>query len=272
MTVLRPVRGRARLDLGDLWKYRDLLYILAWRDVKVRYKQATLGIVWTVLQPLLLVALFTFVFRRIADIHLKGLSGIPYPVFAFTGLLPWLLFATIVPASAASIVNNSALVSKVYFPRLVIPFGTVLGRTPDFLISTVLMLVLMAAYGFAPPLTALLLPLIMVASMLAAASLGVWFSALNVAYRDVQYVVPFLIQAWIFFTPIAYPTSSVPARLHFLPALNPMTWVIDLTRWSLLGSRIDLWVTLGSAATMCIALVSGLYYFRRVQDFFADVV
>jgi lipopolysaccharide transport system permease protein len=269
---MQPVRGRARLELGDLWRYRDLLYILAWRDVKVRYKQATLGIIWTVLQPLLLVALFTFVFRRIADIHLKGLGGIPYPVFAFTGLLPWLLFATIVPSAAASVVTNSALVSKVYFPRIVIPFGSVLGRTPDFLISTVLLLVLMGVYGYAPPNTALLLPLIMVASMLAAASLGVWFAALNVAYRDVQYVVPFLIQAWIFFTPIAYPTSSVPAKLHWLPALNPMTWVIDVTRWSLIGSPIELGVTVGSAATMCVALVSGLYYFRRVQNFFADVV
>lgn len=281
VTLLKPAGGWTRLELGDLWRYRDLLYILAWRDVKVRYKQAAFGIAWAVLQPLSLVALFTFVFSRIA--HITGGVGVPYPVFAFTGLLPWLLFATIVPGSATSIVQNSALVSKVYFPRLVIPLGSVLGRTPDFLISAALLLVIMGVYGFTPPWTALLLPLIMLASMLAAASLGIWFSALNVAYRDVQYIVPFLIQAWMFFTPIAYPTSAVPPKLLWLPALNPMSWVINVARWALIGMPVagggtlkhpgtPLWVVLTSAGAMCLLLVSGLYYFRRVQNFFADVV
>jgi lipopolysaccharide transport system permease protein len=273
ITVLKPAGGWTRLELADLWRYRDLLYILAWRDVKVRYKQATLGIAWTVLQPLLLVGLFTFVFTRIGGGFKSKLpAGVPYPVFAFTGLLPWLVFATIVPSSANSIVSNSALVSKVYFPRLVIPLGSVVARIPDFLISAIMLLVIMGIYGFAPPNTGLLLPVIMVASMLAAASLGIWFSALNVAYRDVQYVVPFLIQAGMFFTPIAYPTSSVPASLQWLPALNPMTWVINVARWSLLGSSIPVAVSLESAGTMCVLLVTGLYYFRKVQNFFADVV
>jgi homopolymeric O-antigen transport system permease protein len=270
VTVLKPVGGWPRFELAELWHYRDLLYILAWRDVKVRYKQATLGIAWTVLQPLSLMALFTFVFTRIA--HIKLSIDVPYPIFAFTGLLPWLLFANIVPASASSIVSNSALVSKVYFPRLTIPLGSVLARTPDFVISAVLLLAVMGVYGYEPRITTVLLPLLMVASMLAAASLGIWFSALNVAYRDVQYVVPFLIQAWMYFTPIAYPIGLVPSKLLWLPAINPMTWVIDVSRWALLGSAVHVWVTLASAGVMCLLLVTGIYYFRKVQNYFADVV
>lgn len=270
VTVLRPIRRWPGLELLELWRYRDLLYILAWRDVKVRYKQAVLGVAWTVLQPLLLVALFTMVFRRIA--HFNSDVGAPYPVFAFTGLLPWLLFSNIVPGAANAIISNSALVSKVYFPRLVIPVGAVLARTPDFLISTVMLLVIMGVYGYVPPVTIVLLPLIMVASMLAAASLGIWLSALNVAYRDVQYVVPFLMQAWMFLTPIAYPTTFVPAKLRWVPGANPMTWVIDVSRWALLGQPIPVSVTLASAAVMIVALVGGLYYFRKVQQFFADVI
>ncbi len=270
VTVLEPVSGWPRLELSELWHYRDLLYILAWRDVKVRYKQAALGIAWTVLQPLLLMALFTVVFTRIAHFTLS--IDAPYAVFAFTGLLPWLVFANIVPASANSIVSSSALVSKVYFPRLTIPLGSVLARTPDFLISAVLLLVVMGAYGYTPRVGTVLLPLLMVAAMLAAASLGIWFSALNVAYRDVQYVVPFLIQAWMFLTPVAYPTSLVPSKLLWVLALNPMTWVIDVARWALLGASLDGWVTLGSFGTMCFLFVTGVYYFRRVQNFFADVI
>lgn len=270
MTVLKPVSGWSRPELLDLWRYRDLLYILAWRDVKVRYKQAVLGVAWTVLQPLFLVAIFTLVFSRIGN--LKGSPGVPYPVFVFTGLLSWQLFVSIVPGSANSIVGNSALVSKVYFPRLVIPMSSVLAKSPDFLISAVLLLVMMGVYGYAPPTTVLLLPVIMFASMLAAASIGVWLSALNVAYRDVQYLVPFLMQAWLFTTPIAYPASAVPAEYAWLPALNPMSWVINVSRWALLGSTIPLWVTVVSAGTTLVLLVSGLYYFSRVQHFFADVV
>jgi homopolymeric O-antigen transport system permease protein len=270
LTVLQPVSGWPRLELGDLWRYRELLYILAWRDVKVRYKQAVIGVAWTVLQPLLLVALFTLVFHRIAALNTG--TTVPYPIFAFTGLLPWLQFSNIVPTASQSIVSNSMLVSKVYFPRLVIPVASVLARAPDFVISAILLLVIMAAYGYVPPPTVVLLPLIMIASMLAAASLGIWFSALNVAYRDIQYIVPFLMQAWMFFTPIAYPTSAVPAGLRWVPALNPMTWVIDVARWALLGSAVPAGVTAVSAGVMCVALVAGVFYFRRVQQYFADVI
>jgi lipopolysaccharide transport system permease protein len=237
--------------------------------VKVRYKQAAFGAAWAVLQPLILMALFTLVFQRIASVPS---SGVPYPVFAFAGLVPWTLFANTLGSSANSIVGSSELVSKVYFPRLAIPIAAVLGWTPDFLISSALLFVLMGIYGVVPPVTALLLPLVMIAAMFAAASLGIWFSALNVAYRDVRYVVPFLIQAWLFLTPIAYAASSVPPDLRWVPALNPMTWVIDLSRWALLGTPIAAGITIASAATMCVVLAAGLYYFRSVQHFFADVI
>ncbi|MDH5225617.1 MAG: ABC transporter permease [Actinomycetota bacterium] len=269
VNVLEPPGRFSALHLGELWHYRELLYILAWRDVKVRYKQAVLGAAWAVLQPLVLMGIFTLLFSRIADVPT---GDVPYPVFAFVGLVPWTMFASATTSSGASLVGNQNLVSKVYFPRLVIPAGAVLTWVPDFVISSALLFGVMAVFGFAPPLTALLLPVVMLAVMLAAFSVGVWLSALNVAYRDVQYVVPFLIQAWLFMTPVAYPTSSVPEGLRWLTGLNPMTWVIDLSRWALTGSSVSWSVASISLATTLVLLVSGLYYFRRVEHFFADVI
>lgn len=270
VTVIKVPGRWAGLEFGELWRHRDLVYLLSWRDVKVRYKQAVFGFAWTVLQPLLLMGLFTVVFTRIA----KGIDtgGIPYPVFAFTGLLPWTLFASIVNSSSASLVANANMISKVYFPRLAIPLGTIFGKGPDFLVSAVLLLVIMGIYGFVPPVSALLLPVVMLASMLAAASLGIWLSALNVAYRDMVYVTPLFMQVWLFITPIAYPASAVPGQLRWLTASNPMSWVINVARWAMLGSPMPLWVTVASASTMCILLVTGLVYFRRVEQFFADVI
>jgi len=268
-TVLEPPGRWSALRLGELWHYRELLYILAWRDVKVRYKQAVLGAAWAVLQPLVLMGIFTLLFSRIADVPT---GDVPYPVFAFVGLVPWTMFASATTSSGASLVGNQNLVSKVYFPRLVIPAGAVLTWVPDFVISSALLFGVMAVFGFAPPLTALLLPVVMLAVMLAAFSVGVWLSALNVAYRDVQYVVPFLIQAWLFMTPVAYPTSSVPEGLRWLTGLNPMTWVIDFSRWALTGGDVSWGVASISLATTAVLLVSGLYYFRRVEHFFADVI
>lgn len=267
--MLQPPSRWSALRLGDLWKYRELLYILAWRDVKVRYKQALLGAAWAVLQPLILMGIFTLLFGRIADVDT---GDVPYPVFAFAALVPWTMFASATASSGSSLVGNQNLVSKVYFPRLVIPAGAVMAWVPDFVVSGALLFVIMAIFGFVPPLTAALLPLVLVCTMIAAFSVGVWLSALNVAYRDVQYVVPFLIQAWLFLTPVAYPTSSVPEGLRWLTGLNPMSWVIDLSRWCLLGSEIS-WPVFGlSIAVTAVLLVSGLYYFRRVEHFFADVI
>ena len=268
-TVLEPPGRWSALKLGDLWHYRELLYILAWRDVKVRYKQALLGASWAFLQPLIMMGIFTLLFSRIANVPT---GGIPYPVFAFAALVPWTMFANATAGAGNSLVTNQALVSKVYFPRLVIPAGSVLGWVPDFLVGSALLFVIMAIFGFAPPATALLLPLVLLASIIASISVGVWVSALNVAYRDVQYVLPFLIQAWLFITPVAYPTTAVPEGLRWLTGLNPMLWVVDLARWALLGTDASWGLVLLSVLTTATLLVSGLYYFRRVEHFFADVI
>ena len=268
-TVLQPPGRWSALRLGELWHYRDLLYILAWRDVKVRYKQALLGAAWAVIQPLILMAIFTLLFSRIANVPT---GDVPYPVFAFVALVPWTMFANATAGSGSSLVGNQNLVSKVYFPRLVIPAGAVLAWIPDFVIGSGILFVIMAVFGFGPPVTAALLPFVMIAAAIASFSVGVWLSALNVAYRDVQYVVPFLIQAWLFITPVAYPTTSVPAKLRWLTGLNPMSWVVDLSRWVLLGTAASWGLVLLSVATTALLLVSGLYYFRRVEHFFADVI
>jgi lipopolysaccharide transport system permease protein len=269
VNVLEPPSRWSALKLGELWHYRELLYILAWRDVMVRYKQALLGAAWAVLQPLVMMGIFTLLFSRIANVPTEG---VPYPVFAFAALVPWTMFANATAASGSSLVGNQNLVSKVYFPRLVIPAGAVLAWIPDFVIGSAILFVIMAIFGFLPPITALLLPVVMLSAMIASFSVGVWLSALNVAYRDVQYVVPFLIQAWLFITPVAYPTSSVPERFRWITGLNPATWAIDFGRWALTGASSP-WPVVGlSIATTIVLLVSGLYYFRRVEHFFADVI
>ena len=269
VNVLEPPGRWSALKLGELWHYRELLYILAWRDVMVRYKQALLGAAWAVLQPLVMMGIFTLLFSRIANVPTEG---IPYPVFAFAALVPWTMFASAAAASGGSLVGNQNLVSKVYFPRLVIPAGAVLAWIPDFVIGSAILFVIMAIFGFLPPITALLLPVVMLAAMLASFSVGVWLSALNVAYRDVQYAVPFLIQVWLFITPVAYPTTSVPEGLRWVTGLNPMSWVIIFARWALLGTSVS-WAVAGlSIATTAVLLVTGLYYFGRVERFFADVI
>jgi len=269
VNVLEPPNRWSALKLGDLWHYRELLYILAWRDVMVRYKQALLGAAWAVLQPLVMMGIFTLLFSRIANVPTEG---VPYPVFAFAALVPWTMFSSSVAASGASLVGNQNLVSKIYFPRLVIPVAAVFAWIPDFVIGSAFLFVIMAIFRFVPPFTAVLLPIVMASTMISAFSVGVWLSALNVAYRDVQYVVPFLIQAWLFITPVAYPTSSVPVRFRWITGLNPATWAIDFGRWALTGASSPLLVVGLSIATTIVLLVSGLYYFRRVEHFFADVI
>ncbi len=269
VNVLEPPGRFSPLKLGELWHYRELLYILAWRDVKVRYKQALLGAAWALIQPLALMAIFTLLFSKVANVPT---GDVPYPVFAFVGLVPWTLFSNGVTNSGGSLVGSQNLVTKVYFPRLVIPASAVLAWIPDFVISSVFLFVIMAIFGFMPPITAVMLPVIMVVAIFAALSVGIWLSALNVAYRDVQYVVPFLIQIWLFLTPVAYPTTSVPEGLRWITGLNPMTWVIDLSRWSLTGASFDAGIAVMSLTVTVVLFVSGLYYFRRVEHFFADVI
>jgi lipopolysaccharide transport system permease protein len=269
--VMEPPTGWSALRLGEVWRARDLLLFFAWRDIKVRYAQASLGVAWAVLQPLLMMAVFAIFFGKLAKIQ-SG-SDVPYPVFALAGLVPWTFFANSLGAAAESLVTSANLVSRVWFPRLVLPAGAMVAWVPDVFLASGLLLALMAIYGIAPPLTALLLPVFVAFAFLAAASVGVWFAALNVRYRDVRYAVPFIVQLWLFATPVIYPASLVPEKYRFLAGLNPMAGVVEGYRWALLGKESPPWGLMGiSMLALVVILVSGLYYFRRVEHGFADVI
>jgi lipopolysaccharide transport system permease protein len=264
-----PTRGWVGLNLRELWSYRDLLYFLTWRDVKVRYKQTVLGIAWAILQPVVSMVLFTLVFGKLANIPS---DGIPYPIFAYAGLLPWTFVSTAVSSAGDSLVGNAALVTKVYFPRLVIPCAAVCAALVDFAIAAVVLFAMMSWYREPFHLHALLLlPLVAIAALLATA-MGMWISALNVKYRDVRYALPFLIQLWMFATPIVYPLSIVPQRWGRLLAVNPMTGVVEGFRSALFGRTFN-WSNLATAAAVAFGgLVYATYAFRRMEREFADIV
>ena len=268
--VVTPSRGWVSLQLRSLWEYRELLYFLVWRDVKVRYKQTVLGVMWAVLQPFMTMVVFSIFFGRLGQIPSDGL---PYPVFAYTALLPWQLFAGSLVASSNSLIVNQGLVTKVYFPRLVIPLSAVFVGLVDFSVSFAILLGLMMYYGIFPSLAVVFVPLFVLLSIVAALAVGVWLAALNVQYRDVQYTIPFLTQFWLFITPIAYPSSLVPEQWRTVYSLNPMVGVVDGFRWALLGQTPppDVSVVVSTLVTG-ILLLSGLVYFRRMERSFADVV
>src|ERR1041385_5853931 len=231
--ILRPSRGFLRLNLRDVWEYRELLYFLVWRDVKVRYKQTVLGAAWAVLQPVMTMVVFSVFFGRLAKVPS---DGIPYPVFAFAALLPWQLFAFALSESSNSLVGSQNLITKVYFPRLVIPISSVLAGLVDFGIAFAVLLGLMWWYGITPTAAIVFLPLFVALAITTALAVGLWLSSLNVKYRDVRYTIPFLTQFWMFATPVAYPSSLVPGRWHTLYGLNPMAGVVEAFRWALLGT------------------------------------
>jgi lipopolysaccharide transport system permease protein len=263
-------RGWAALRLKDLWAYRELLYFLAWRDVKVRYKQAVLGAAWAVLQPLFTMIVFTVIFGRLAKIPSDGL---PYPIFVYCALLPWQLFAFALSESANSLVTNQSLITKVYFPRLIIPMAGVIVGLVDFAIAFVILLLMMIYYGIVPTALVWTLPLFLMFALATALAVSLWLSALNVRYRDIRYTIPFLIQFWLFVTPIAYPISLVPAKWRMLYGLNPMTAVVEGFRSALLGKVSQPGPELAvSIAVVVLLLVGGLYYFRSVEKTFADIV
>jgi lipopolysaccharide transport system permease protein len=267
---IEPSRGWVSLHLDDLWDYRGLLYFLIWRDVKVRYKQTTLGVAWAVLQPLLTMAVFTIFFGRLAKIPS---NGVPYPLFAFAGLLPWQLFAFSISEAAHSLVASQNLIKKVYFPRLVIPIGTVLAGLLDFAVGFVLLLAMMVYYRI--PLTAgiFLLPVFLLLAISTALAVGIWLSALNVQFRDVRHTIGFLTQFWMFATPVAYPSSLIPEKWRALYGLNPMAGVVEGFRWALLGTKTSPGpMILISSLAVLILLTGGLIYFRRTERTFADVV
>jgi homopolymeric O-antigen transport system permease protein len=268
--TIRARRASAWLDLPELWSYRELLWFLIWRDLKVRYKQTALGVLWAVLQPLLLMAVFTLALGRIGNL---GSGGVPYPLFAFVGLAPWTLFAQSLIGSSVSLVESSNLVQKVYFPRLLLPLASVASYVLDFGMGMVLLVALLAVAGIHLSTVALWVVPFTGLALLSAVGAGAWLSAVNVRYRDVRYAVPFLVQVWLFASPVAYASALIPPEWQTIYHLNPMAAVIDGFRWALLGLSEPPIASLAiSALGSAVMFVGGLYYFRRVERTFADVI
>lgn len=268
-THIRPTKGWVALRLDELWKHRELLYFLTWRDFKVRYKQTVLGMAWAVLQPLLTMVVFTVLFGRMAQISSDGL---PYPIFNFAALVPWTFFAYALSQASNSLVSSANILKKVYFPRLAMPLATVLSGLVDFALAFVVLLLMMLFYGIMPTTRALWLPFFVLLAFMSAVGVSLWLSAMNVLFRDVRYVVPFLTQLWFFITPIAYSSSMLEEPWRTLYGLNPMAGVVEGFRWSLLGSPASLGLILASFASATFLLITGAFYFSRMEKSFADVV
>jgi lipopolysaccharide transport system permease protein len=267
---IAPSRGWEALDLRGVWEYRELVWFLIWRDIKVRYKQASLGIAWAVIQPVMTMLVFTLIFGRLAQLPSDGL---PYPVFTFTALLPWQLFSGALTGSANSVVNSASLISKVYFPRLVIPIASVMATLVDFSISFGVLLGLMAWYGISLRLAVVVLPLLVMLALAIALAVGLWASALNVRYRDVRHVMPFVVQFWLLASPVAYSTSLITSPTwRAVYSLNPMVGVIEGFRWAVLGSTPPSVLVVPSIFVTGVLLATGLFFFRRTEASFADVI
>jgi lipopolysaccharide transport system permease protein len=269
-TLITPAAGWAAPNLRELWAYRELLYFLVWRDIKVRYKQTALGVTWAVLQPFLTMVVFSIFFGKLARIPS---DGIPYPIFSFAALVPWTFFSYGLSQSANSVVADQQLVRKVYFPRLAIPTATVLSGVVDFVLAFVLLLGMMLYYGFVPTLQALWVVPLLLLALVTSLGVGLWLSALNVQYRDVRYTIPFLTQLWLFATPIAYPSSLLAEPWRTVYGINPMAGVVEGFRWALLGSGTPPGaIILVSTVAALLLLIGGAFYFRRMEDSFADVI
>jgi lipopolysaccharide transport system permease protein len=268
--IIEPPKGLFNFNLRELITYRELLLFLVWRDIRVRYRQTILGAIWAILQPLLTMVVFSIIFGSFAKLPSQG---IPYPIFTYSGLLPWQLFSTSLSSSSESVVNENRLVSKIYFPRLIIPLSSVGAGLVDFLLSFVIFIVLMIFYSIPFSWKMLLLPLFILFALLSALSVGLWLSALNVQYRDVRYTVPFLVTAWMYLTPVAYSATIVPERWRALYGLNPMVGVVEGFRWVLLDTPFpDIHMFIVSIVMVLILLASGLVYFKHMENYFADVI
>ena len=270
VVVIKPSKGWVSLNLRSLWEYRELLYFLTWRDIKVRYKQTALGAVWAILQPMATMLIFSLFFGRLVKVPS---DGIPYPIFAFAALVPWTFFANGLNQSSNSLIASANLLKKVYFPRLAIPIATVLAGVIDFILAFVVLLLLIAYYRITPTINIVWTPLFLALAFVTSLGVGLWMSALNVKYRDVRYVVPFLIQIWLFATPVAYPSSLLSQPWRTIYGLNPMVGVVEGFRWALLGTNTapGLMVAASGVAALLI-LISGAFYFRYMEKTFADVV
>jgi lipopolysaccharide transport system permease protein len=270
VVFIRPPKGWASLELNELWEYRELVYFLIWRDIKVRYKQTVLGAAWAIIQPFFTMVVFSLFFGWLAKMPSEG---VPYPIFTYSALVPWMYFANALAQSSNSLVLDERMITKVYFPRLIIPMSSVMAGLLDFVIAFVVLVGMMLFYGITPTGAIWTLPLFVLLAAATALGVGLWLSALNVQYRDVRYAVPFLIQFWLFATPIAYPSSLVPERWRAIFGLNPMAGVVEGFRWALLGDgQTPGLLLIVSLLTTTVLLVSGLYYFRRMENTFADVV
>ena len=256
--------------MANLWQYRELLYFFVWRELKVRYKQTALGVFWALLQPFLTMVVFSLIFGRFANLPS---DGFPYPIFTYVGLLPWQLFSRALSDASQSLVSNQHMISKIYFPRIFLPASTVIASLVDFAIAFLILLGMMAFYGIAPTWRTLLLPVFILAALLSAMAVGMWLSAFNVKYRDIKYVTPFIVQFWLYATPVAYSSSLFPEAWRPILGLNPMAGVVDGFRWALLGQQVDSSpLIIVSLVTVVLFLAGGLFYFQKVEQTFADVI
>jgi lipopolysaccharide transport system permease protein len=266
---IQPSHGWATPELGELWEYRDLLYFLIWRDIKVRYKQTVLGATWAIIQPFMTMVVFSLFFGTLAGIPS---DGVPYPVFSFVALVPWTFFAHALNQSSNSLVSSANLIKKVYFPRILIPIATALSGLVDFALAFFVLVGMMLHYGIVPTPQIVWLPFLMLLALVTALGVGLWLSALNVIFRDVRYTIPFLTQFWMFATPVAYPSTLLPDVWRTLYGLNPMVGVVEGFRWALLGTPTDFGAVFVSSLVALILLIAGAFYFRYMEKNFADVV
>lgn len=268
--AVRKAKSNLSLGLAELWEYHELLYFLVWRDIKVRYKQTVLGILWAVIQPFMAMVVFTIFFGKLAKIPTEGFPG---PIFYFTALLPWQLFANALTNSSNSLVENNNLVTRVYFPRLILPISSTLAGVVDFFIAFLVLIAMMLYYGIVPSATILLLPIFILFAIVTSLAASLWLSALNVRYRDVRYTLPFLTQIWLFITPIVYPSDLVPEKFRIIYGLNPMAGVVEGFRWAILGKSSGTGpIMIASAFIVIVMLIGGLIYFRHSERTFADIV
>ncbi len=269
--VIKPSRGWVGLRLKDLWLYRELVYFLTWRDLKVRYKQSVLGILWAILKPFMAMVVFTIFFGNFAKIPS---DNVPYPIFSYTATLPWELFATALGVASRSMVSNSNMISKIYFPRMIIPLASVMSSVVDFFIGFTILIGMMFFYKISPTIATLWLPLLILLALITALGIGFWSSALMVRYRDVGYIMPFISTLWMYLTPVVYPASMIPEKWRLLYALNPMTGVVEGFRYALLGTTqsVSAGMILISSGISILILITGLFYFRRMEKQFADMI
>jgi lipopolysaccharide transport system permease protein len=269
LITICPPRGLVPLELRELWEYRDLLYLFVWRDIKVRYKQTMVGAMWAIIQPFIAMVVLSIFFGKLAKVPSEG---VPYPIFAYSALVPWTYFVNVLTQSSNSVVHNQAVINRVYFPRLILPMTNVVTGLLDFTIAFAILLGMMLSYGIIPTAAVLALPFFVMIAVATALGIGLWLSALNVRYRDVGYTLPFLTQIWFFATPIAYPSNLVPKAWRVIYGLNPMAGVVEGFRWALLGkSAPGMLLAVSIVMVICI-LIGGLYFFRHKEDTFADVV